>query len=264
MDDVARISSSSGVDGEETAVTNSVIADSLVAEQGNGAAINGDVTSESAVLPNVDAAEKVESSSESVNSPNKEAEKVTSTDLTAIPDSELSEVDKDKDHPSQALNEKHVKFGAVRVHTHRMTLGANPSTTRGVPVELAWEVDESMQFENPSDFDAYTSSEHGSSEIWHDGDPHGARRITAASREHIASVNHSRESIVKAQQEVMEIKKSRMDSSKDKDEVKSRRMQIPPMTSLLPGHGANGTKKEAVTASPRRKSNWLSHWFARK
>jgi hypothetical protein len=260
MDDGARISSSSGIGGEETAVTNAVAA-SLVDEQGNGAMSTDVMSSDNTALPNVNDAETMETNSESVTSPNKEAEDATpTTEPTARSDSELSAVDKDGNN--EALGEKQVKFGAVRVHTHRMTLGANPSTTRGVPVELAWEVEESMQFENPSDFDAYTSSEHGSSDIWHDGDPHGARRITAASREQIASVNHSRESIVKAQQEVMEIKKSRMDSIKDKDEVKSRR--IPIITNLLPGHGAIGTKKEAVTASPRRKSNWLSRWFKHK
>jgi hypothetical protein len=260
MDNVARISSSSGVGREETAVTNSNAA-SLVTDQENGTVVSMDGTSDNtaAALPNVDAAETVESNSEPFDSMNEEASKVnTSTDPTAHSNSELSV---DKDH-SETFSEKQVKFGAVRVHTHRMTLGANPSTTRGVPVELAWEVDESMQFENPSDFDAYTSSEQGSSNIWHDGDPHGARRMTAASREQIASVNHSRESIVQTEKEVMEIKKSRMNSTKDKDEVKSRR--IPRITNLLPGHGANGTKDEAVTASPRKKSNWLSHWFTRK
>jgi hypothetical protein len=101
-----------------------------------------------------------------------------------------------------------VSFGSVHVHEHRMTLGSNPEVRRGVPVELAWDVEESNVF---STVDEFEEQAHG------EGRESGsAKRIAAWKREAIAEAHHSRESIVRVETEIQTIQQQRHDSQRDK------------------------------------------------
>jgi hypothetical protein len=100
-----------------------------------------------------------------------------------------------------------VSFGSVHVHEHRMTLGSNPEVRRGVPVELAWDVEESNVF---STIDEYEEKAHAEGR-----DSGSAKRIAAWKREAIAEAHHSRESIVRVETEIQTIQKQRHDSKRD-------------------------------------------------
>ncbi|KAL7575571.1 hypothetical protein ACA910_020145 [Epithemia clementina (nom. ined.)] len=97
-----------------------------------------------------------------------------------------------------------VKFGNVRIHTHRMTLGDNPEA-KGTPVTIDWEVQESEEL----DIDSYEENQ------WNSGKDRSVHRIDKRSRDKIALEHHSRESIVKVQNEIMAIKLSREASERE-------------------------------------------------
>jgi hypothetical protein len=126
-----------------------------------------------------------------------------------------------------------VSFGSVHVHQHRMTLGANPEVRHGVPVELAWEVERSCVFDTVDEFEekvhAVTTTTDETSLLKNQGSsadptsttttsstvPHPVKRMTAAEREEIASVHHSRDSIVRVQSDMHTIQQHRHDSQRD-------------------------------------------------
>lgn len=148
----------------------------------------------------------------------------------------------------------HVSFGPVRVHTHRMTLGTNPSTRTGVPVELAWQYDESLDFSNLDGFEEHVSSETQQQNLYRGGGSSDARRvhrIAAASRERIAELHHSRDSIVRVEHEVKEIQKSRTQSEHDR--VVERRKWFSVVS-----------RRETQSMPAPSNKKWLPRFFARK
>lgn len=109
-----------------------------------------------------------------------------------------------KPNESKASLGSHVSFGEVHVHSHRMTLGSNPSAT-GVPVELAWE-------EN--------SSEHMKIDEFEEH--HQVHRIAAKERRKIAEAHHSRDSITMVEEDSERIKKAIQESRTSDAAAKSR------------------------------------------
>jgi hypothetical protein len=103
---------------------------------------------------------------------------------------------------SNTSNRGKVSFGSVRIHKHRMSLGDNPGVSTGVPVTLAWEVEESLRFDSIEE----AAKESGK---------HGLHRISRNRREEIANQLHSRSSIVRLQDEIKSIQVSRTASERD-------------------------------------------------
>lgn len=111
-----------------------------------------------------------------------------------------------------------VSFGDVKVRTHRMTLGTNPSTKVGLPVELSWDKQSSELF-TLDKFEEKPKSK--------------AKKIDQQKRQEIAKLHHSRDSIVKRQVELYQtkqsIEKSRQEAEADplgeKDEEKQQQLQ---------------------------------------
>jgi hypothetical protein len=83
-----------------------------------------------------------------------------------------------------------------------MTLGVNPSTTNGLPVELAWE-EHSSEILDIDNFE--------------ENNNHELHRISAVSRQKIAEKHHSRNSITRTEKEVAKIQRSIAKSENDKD-----------------------------------------------
>jgi len=109
-------------------------------------------------------------------------------------------------------SETHVSFGEVNVHTHRMTLGTNPSAN-GIPVELAWYEEESETLT----VDKF-EKEHPIHEV---------HKIAKASREKIAQRRHTRQSIKRVENEVEKIKKSREKSEHDEEQTLGSKLKAP-------------------------------------
>eukprot|EP00522_Entomoneis_paludosa_P001555 CAMPEP_0172468710 /NCGR_PEP_ID=MMETSP1065-20121228/61926_1 /TAXON_ID=265537 /ORGANISM="Amphiprora paludosa, Strain CCMP125" /LENGTH=196 /DNA_ID=CAMNT_0013226161 /DNA_START=292 /DNA_END=882 /DNA_ORIENTATION=+ len=99
-----------------------------------------------------------------------------------------------KQEPVEDHEPTAVKFNTVRVHKHRMTLGAHPDT-KGIPVTLAWDVEESQEF----DLDTYDTAESNKN----------LKILTKTKREEIVGQNHTRSSITKIQSEMKDIRISR-------------------------------------------------------
>ena len=97
----------------------------------------------------------------------------------------------------------HVSFGSVNVHKHRMTMGTNPFTSIGVPVELAWEEESSETMP----VDAFERSH----------PPPPPRRLKVRERQEIAEAHHTRDSIERRQEEVHEAQRSIEASGRDDD-----------------------------------------------
>lgn len=102
-----------------------------------------------------------------------------------------------------------VSFGDVHIHKHRMTLGVNPSTDYGVPVELAWDQASSSELFT---VDNYEEQQHSTS----------LHRLNRHKRQEIAQVNHSRESILKRELEVHEAQQSIERSNREWDQQQAR------------------------------------------
>jgi len=98
----------------------------------------------------------------------------------------------DSDNAAAASSSSKVSFGNVNVHKHRMTLGTNPSTAIGVPVELAWD-EESSEFVTVEEFEKRDKS---------------LQRIPHRKRQEIAEVHHSHDSISRRREEVAEAQRS--------------------------------------------------------
>jgi hypothetical protein len=164
-----------------------------------------------------------------------------------------------------------------------MTMGANPSTSRGVPVELSWQVDESLEFANDAEFDAYNAQQEASSSSWYldTPNPHTVRRIAPHSREAIASEHHSRDSIVRVEQEIRDIKKSRLESESDSEsrrherarhqEKRNRNRNGDQTQQNTNTNAGNGTVSDDAQARRRRlplllrkPAAWIPNFFARK
>jgi hypothetical protein len=113
-----------------------------------------------------------------------------------------------------------VRFGPVHVHHHRMTLGTNPSATDGVPVELAWEHEQSDLYETPDAFEEHVRDDaiHRHPYRYRSGqDPHSTvHRIAPASRLHIAEQHHSRNSILAVERDIERNRRQLQNSSKKK------------------------------------------------
>ena len=102
----------------------------------------------------------------------------------------------------------HVHFGSVRVHTHALTLGDNPSAkTVGPPLALDWEVQESFRFSN---VDEFSLKYHGTRDSLVN---HHAEVLPGGLRQQIASQEHSAGSIRHMQQEIFEIRQHRKQSA---------------------------------------------------
>ena len=94
-----------------------------------------------------------------------------------------------------------VTFGDVHIHKHRMTMGTNPSVKVGVPVELDWEKTSSELLS----VDHYEDTHH----------QFELRRLNRLERQDIALVNHSRDSVIRRQQEVFEAQRLMDESARD-------------------------------------------------
>jgi hypothetical protein len=94
-----------------------------------------------------------------------------------------------------------VSFGEVHVHRHRLTLGDNPGVSSGIPLQLGWE-EESSELVDVEAFEKRHSDR-------------SVTRIAKSRREAIASEHHTRDSIVRVQEEVREIQHSVQDSERD-------------------------------------------------
>ena len=137
-------------------------------------------------------------------------------DNLTVQDSSRSSLDSSSDS-TQHEESGSVRFGSVRVHKHRMTLGDHPSA-RGLPVMLAWEVDDSEEI----DLAAFQERQREKSEYEQRQEP-GLRRLDMFAREEIARRNHTRESLTKVQVEMFQIQKSRMASKNDNVDQAARR-----------------------------------------
>ena len=147
-----------------------------------------------------------------------------------------------------------VSFGSVHVHEHRMTLGSNPEVRRGVPVELAWEVEQSEVFSTVDEFEEKAHA---------DGrDSGNARRIAAWKREAIAEAHHSRESIVRVTNEIQAIQQNRHDSQRDSaaKHVVSDLQKEPHTTIMPPSTKASFRNSNEAQNSKGGKRRFLCCW----
>jgi hypothetical protein len=168
-----------------------------------------------------------------------------------------------------------VSFGSVHVHQHRMTLGANPEVRYGVPVELAWEVERSCVFDTVDEFEETvhavttdetsllknqnssadpTSRTTSSSTV-----PHPVKRMTAAEREEIASVHHSRDSIVRVQSDMHTIQQHRHDSQRDPAaKMVVMKLEQQPHAVVMP-IGSSSSRSSSNQAGPHvpRSKRWM-------
>jgi hypothetical protein len=117
------------------------------------------------------------------------------------PSDDYDEVD-DHSHERAVEGNHNVSFGSVNIHKHRMTLSNNPATRIGLPVEIAWE-EHSSELLN---IDEYESSKTSNS----------LHRLPASTRRKIAEQHHTRESILRVEDEIKEAKKSIESSKLDK------------------------------------------------
>lgn len=112
----------------------------------------------------------------------------------------------EQQRPDKDSNTKSgVKFGNVRVHQHRLTLGDNPGVSVGIPLTLGWEVEDSETYDLQA-FERQKEQE----------DHSQVKRYTRYKRELIASENHTRDSLVMRSKEVQEIKHSRVVNKSDR------------------------------------------------
>ena len=119
---------------------------------------------------------------------------ITTDTLTSSAEETMkSSPNDDSDDAAALVGHSKVSFGTVNVHKHRMTLGTNPSTAIGVPVELAWD-EESSEFVTVEEY-----------EKQHDAP---LRRIPHRQRQEIAEVHHTRESLSRAREEVAQTQRS--------------------------------------------------------
>jgi hypothetical protein len=168
-----------------------------------------------------------------------------------------------------------VSFGSVHVHQHRMTLGVNPEVRHGVPVELAWEVEQSCVFDTVDEFEETvhaTSTTDETSLLKNQGSsadptsttttsstvPHPVKRMTAAEREEIASVHHSRDSIVRVQSDMHTIQQHRHDSQRDPAaKMVVMKLEQQPHAVVMPiGSSSSRSSNQAGPHVPRSK-RWM-------
>lgn len=103
-----------------------------------------------------------------------------------------------------------VRFGGVRVHTHKMILGDNPGgrTTTGPPVTLNWDVEASEQY---STIDGFAREYYGRNDSLRPS----ARIISGTQRREIAAADNSDDVIEEVQKQVRTIRNSRGISAHD-------------------------------------------------
>lgn len=104
----------------------------------------------------------------------------------------------------QQLEEKQnrVSFGVVSVRSHSITLGDNPSCSRGPPISLDWEIDQSETM----DFEEYDSIlREKNSTNWLPSDVNAVRRRHLL----VLKAGVDEKDIFKAEEELLKIKKSR-------------------------------------------------------
>ena len=149
-----------------------------------------------------------------------------------------------------------------------MTLGSNPEVTYGVPVELAWTEEESNLFDTVDDFEQRHNSSHQKDDTHNDGSttiqsssltttthdassyPHAVHRLKAADRDEIASLHHSRDSIVRVKQQVQQIQEQRHISKRDPEP-----MQIIKDIRRQRMNRDTGDTTTSTSPQPRRKSS---------
>jgi hypothetical protein len=134
-------------------------------------------------------------------------------------------------------NGNNVGFSTVHVHSHRLTLGDHPDVSSGIPLQLGWDVQDSEEF----DLDTFEQ-----------GNDHKLSRISRRSREEIAMLHHSRESVVIAHNEVQEIKHSRIDNERDRSVIASAVASM-----------KNRRMSAQTVPKPKPKRPLFSKWFQR-
>jgi len=92
---------------------------------------------------------------------------------------------------------KAVRFGVVRLHTHKRVLGDNPAVSRGPPVSLDWQVQSSLVFH----VDDYENEQRKS------GKKKNTKLSATERYEILRAEGHSRGSFTRANEEIRQIKK---------------------------------------------------------
>lgn len=117
-------------------------------------------------------------------------------------------------------NSRHVHWGNVRVHTHKLKLGCNPGMLLfGPPLTIDWKADVVQDFPSPEEF----------YEHYHKGRPAGSApvyRMTHFVRNEIAAESDSLEDIRAVENEVQMIRQSREQSAKEPNEGSVKEMLL--------------------------------------
>ena len=109
-----------------------------------------------------------------------------------------SPIENESSHSSAST--KSVRFDKIRVRTHQLCLGVNPSVSKGPPTELAWDHIASESF----CLDDFEESQHS------DGEYHRPQRLSFDTRSDLLLENgHSHDSFERVEEEILEIKMSR-------------------------------------------------------
>ncbi|GAX10558.1 hypothetical protein FisN_2Lh590 [Fistulifera solaris] len=118
-----------------------------------------------------------------------------------------------------------VRFGSVRVQTHKVVLGDNPSCSKGAPMTLAWNPVLSDRFCSVEEFEELR------------GAPAAPRRVSAKTREGWLRTNgHSRASLIRATNEIVEIKHQRRETAEQqRPSTVERASATPPRRSQRTG-----------------------------
>jgi len=100
-----------------------------------------------------------------------------------------------------------VRFGSVRLHTHKRVLGDNPAVHDGPPITLDWAVQKSERFQSVDDYDKVIRAEDNDPTKEHH--PH-VKRIAGFDRtQMMREAGHSYGSMARVYEEINKIKKDR-------------------------------------------------------
>ena len=104
-----------------------------------------------------------------------------------------------------STRKRSVSFDSVHVHEHTVVLGDNPSVSSGLPIALG-----ERSLTETMDIDEYEEYERRH---------RGANRLSKKDRARLIRQRHTRFSMMKAKRELKQIKKSRLESSKQFSQV---------------------------------------------
>jgi len=151
----------------------------------------------------------------------------------------LTSEDADKSqHGSVRSCKGSVSFSTVRVHQHRLTLGDNPAVSRGIPLTLDWQIEDSETF----DLELFEAV-------------YGRKDLCCFSsdeRKAIARQDHSRDSLVRVRQEVKAIQYSR---------ERSKYESASPSRNTRETHSSRKAKLCQASTEPKLTDLEFTNWF---